>query len=958
MAMNFLKAMFGNYSKREVKRVQPIADKVLALEEKYEKMSESELKNQTALLKERLAAGETLDDILPDAFAACREASWRVLGMKHFPVQVIGGIVLHQGRIAEMKTGEGKTLVATLPAYLNALTGDGVHIVTVNDYLARRDSEWMGKLYKYLGLTVGLITHDLDNPLRKEAYAADITYGTNNELGFDYLRDNMVVYKEQKVQRGHAFGIVDEVDSILIDEARTPLIISGQGDKSTDLYEKADAFAKTLKIERFTELDAKEDLEEYYAENGIDYVVDEKQKTATLTQNGVKKAEEYFGLENLTDPDNLEIQHHVNQAIKANGVMKLDVDYVVKDDEVIIVDEFTGRLMYGRRFNEGLHQAIEAKEGVKVQSESKTLATITFQNYFRLYNKLSGMTGTGETESEEFQEIYKLDVVEIPTNKPVIRDDLPDSVFKTERGKFNAVIDQIAEVHEKGQPVLVGTISIEKSELLSKMLKRRGIAHNVLNAKQHEKEAEIIAQAGKFGAVTIATNMAGRGTDIILGGNAEYMAKASMRKQGYPEEMIEEATGYAETDDEEILEARKTFQDLNEKYKEEIKDEADRVREAGGLMIIGTERHESRRIDNQLRGRSGRQGDPGVSRFFLSTEDDLMRLFGGDRMRAMMERMNVEEDAPIENKMLTSIIESSQEKVELRNFGIRKDVLQYDDVLNRQREIIYGQRDQVLNGEDLHDTVLKMVSDSIDTSIKHYLPEGPRENWNYPSLIEYYKGWLITDEEKYKLDKDELEEMEAEEIGQHIIDDALEVFKANEELLPAETIREMERVYLLKAVDTHWMAHIDAMDQLKSGIRLRSYGQHDPVVEYRLEGFDMFDEMIENIREDTMKMMLIMPKRVYEIQKRQEAIEEARKAAEKQAAAAHQVMLNNGEEQPKVNPVQAALKREQVAKPTKTSGDGTDTANKTVRKGKKIGRNDPCPCGSGKKYKKCCGRDA
>ena len=958
MAMNFLKAMFGNYSKREVKRVQPIADKVLALEEKYEKMSESELKNQTALLKERLAAGETLDDILPDAFAACREASWRVLGMKHFPVQVIGGIVLHQGRIAEMKTGEGKTLVATLPAYLNALTGNGVHIVTVNDYLARRDSEWMGKLYKYLGLTVGLITHDLDNPLRKEAYAADITYGTNNELGFDYLRDNMVVYKEQKVQRGHAFGIVDEVDSILIDEARTPLIISGQGDKSTDLYEKADAFAKTLKIERFTELDAKEDLEEYYAENGIDYVVDEKQKTATLTQSGVKKAEEYFGLENLTDPDNLEIQHHVNQAIKANGVMKLDVDYVVKDDEVIIVDEFTGRLMYGRRFNEGLHQAIEAKEGVKVQSESKTLATITFQNYFRLYSKLSGMTGTGETESEEFQEIYKLDVVEIPTNKPVIRRDLPDSVFKTERGKFNAVIDQIAEVHEKGQPVLVGTISIEKSELLSKMLKRRGIAHNVLNAKQHEKEAEIIAQAGKFGAVTIATNMAGRGTDIILGGNAEYMAKASMRKQGYPEEMIEEATGYAETDDEEILEARKTFQDLNEKYKEEIKDEADRVREAGGLMIIGTERHESRRIDNQLRGRSGRQGDPGVSRFFLSTEDDLMRLFGGDRMRAMMERMNVEEDAPIENKMLTSIIESSQEKVELRNFGIRKDVLQYDDVLNRQREIIYGQRDQVLNGEDLHDTVLKMVSDSIDTSIKHYLPEGPRENWNYPSLIEYYKGWLITDEEKYKLDKDELEEMEAEEIGQHIIDDALEVFKANEELLPAETIREMERVYLLKAVDTHWMAHIDAMDQLKSGIRLRSYGQHDPVVEYRLEGFDMFDEMIENIREDTMKMMLIMPKRVYEIQKRQEAIEEARKAAEKQAAAAHQVMLNNGEEQPKANPVQAALKREQVAKPTKTSGDGTDTANKTVRKGKKIGRNDPCPCGSGKKYKKCCGRDA
>ncbi len=814
---NFLKAMFGNYSKREVKRVKPIADKVLALEEKYAAMSESELKNQTALLKERLANGETTDDILPDAFAACREASWRVLGMKHFPVQVIGGIVLHQGRIAEMKTGEGKTLVATLPAYLNALTGEGVHIVTVNDYLARRDSEWMGKLYKYMGLKVGLIVHDLDNDGRKTAYNADITYGTNNELGFDYLRDNMVVYKENKVQRGHAFAIVDEVDSILIDEARTPLIISGQGDKSTDLYERADRLAKTLKLERFTEIDSKQDMDEYYAENGIDYVVDEKQKTATLTQLGVKKAEEFFNIENLTDPENLTIQHHVNQAIKANGVMKLDVDYVVKEGEVIIVDEFTGRLMYGRRFNEGLHQAIEAKEGVKVQSESKTLATITFQNYFRLYQKLSGMTGTGQTESEEFQEIYKLDVVEIPTNKPVIRKDLPDLVYKTENGKFNAVIDQIVEVHQNGQPVLVGTISIEKSELLSKMLKRRGIQHNVLNAKQHDKEAEIIAQAGKFGAVTIATNMAGRGTDIILGGNAEYMAKSSMRKQGYPEELIEEATGYAETDNEEILEARKTFQELNEKYKEEIKDEAQQVRDAGGLMIIGTERHESRRIDNQLRGRSGRQGDPGVSRFFLSTEDDLMRLFGGDRMRAMMERMNVDEDTAIENKMLTNIIESSQEKVELRNFGIRKDVLQYDDVLNRQREIIYGQRDQVLDGEDLHETVLKMLSDTIDTSIAHYLPEGPKENWNYPSLVEYYKDWIITDTEKYKLDLDDLEEMEADEIGQMIKDDALAIFAENEKIVPPETIREMERVYLLKSVDTHWMDHIDAMDQLKAG---------------------------------------------------------------------------------------------------------------------------------------------
>ncbi len=956
--MNFLKAMFGNYSKREVKRVQPICDKVLALEDKYAAMSESELKNQTALLKERLANGETTDDILPDAFATCREAGWRVLGMKHFPVQVIGGIVLHQGRIAEMKTGEGKTLVATLPAYLNALTGEGVHIVTVNDYLARRDSEWMGKLYRYLGLSVGLITHDLENSKRKEAYAADITYGTNNELGFDYLRDNMVVYKEQKVQRPHAFAIVDEVDSILIDEARTPLIISGKGDKSTDLYQKADSLAKTLKIQRFAELDAKEDMEEYYEQNGIDYVVDEKQKTATLTQGGVKKAEEFFGIENLTDPENLTIQHHVNQAIKANGVMKLDVDYVVKDGEIIIVDEFTGRLMYGRRFNEGLHQAIEAKEGVKVQSESKTLATITFQNYFRLYKKLSGMTGTAQTESEEFQEIYKLDVVEIPTNKPVLRKDLPDSVYKTENGKFNAVIDAIAEAHDKGQPVLVGTISIEKSEILSKMLKRRGIKHNVLNAKQHEKEAEIVAQAGKLGAVTIATNMAGRGTDIILGGNAEYMAKASMRKQNVPEELIEEATGYAETDDEEIINARKLFRELNDKYKEEIKDEAEKVREAGGLFIMGTERHESRRIDNQLRGRAGRQGDPGMSRFFLSTEDDLMRLFGGDRMKMMMERMNVDEDTPIENKMLSGIIESSQEKVEMRNFGIRKDVLQYDDVMNKQREIIYKQRDQVLDGEDIHDVVLKMIESTIDISIKHYLPDGPHENWNLQSLKDYYKGWIISDESRYDIDLDELEEMESDEIKQMLIDDALALYKENEELLPEETMREMERVYLLKSVDTHWMDHIDNMDQLKSGIRLRSYGQHDPVVEYRLEGFDMFDEMIANIHEDTVKLMLIMPKRVAEIQKRQEAIEAAKAAAAKQAAAAHQVVLNNkDDEKPRPNAVQAALKREQVAKPTQTSGDGTDTANKTVRKGKKVGRNDPCPCGSGKKYKKCCGRD-
>ena len=950
--MNPLKALFGNYSKREVKRVQPIADQVLALEEKYAAMSESELKAQTALLKERLANGETTDDILPDAFAVCREASSRVLGMKHFPVQVIGGIVLHQGRIAEMKTGEGKTLVATLPAYLNGLTGEGVHIVTVNDYLARRDSEWMGKLYRYLGLTVGLIVHDMDPQEKQEAYNADITYGTNNELGFDYLRDNMVVYKENKVQRGHAFAIVDEVDSILIDEARTPLIISGKGDKSTELYTQANRFAKTLTVKRFTELDSKEDMESYYAENGIDYVVDEKAKTATLTQSGVKKAEAFFNIENLTDPENLTIQHHVNQAIRANGIMKRDVDYVIKDGEIIIVDEFTGRLMYGRRYNEGLHQAIEAKEGVKVQNESKTLATITFQNYFRLYRKLSGMTGTAQTEATEFQEIYKLDVVEIPTNKPLARVDLPDSIYRTENGKFMAVIRQIIEAHEIGQPVLVGTISIEKSELLSKMLKKQGIKHNVLNAKQHEKEAEIIAQAGKFGAVTIATNMAGRGTDIILGGNAEYLAKASMRKQGIPDELIAEATGFAETDDEEILEARKIFADLNSKYSDEIKEEADRVREAGGLFIIGTERHESRRIDNQLRGRAGRQGDPGKSRFFLSTEDDLMRLFGGDRMRMMLDRLNVDEDMPIENKMLTNIIESSQEKVEMRNFGIRKDVLQYDDVLNRQREIIYTQRDQVLDGENLHDTIIKMVEDNVDEAVKRFLPDEIRDNWNVAGLIDTYADWAITDRSKYKFSQSDLEVIEPEEIKNMIIEDALNIYAENEKLLPEETIREMERVYLLRSVDTYWMEHIDNMEQLKAGIHLRSYGQHDPVVEYRLEGFDMFDEMIAAIREDTIKLMLTQPRRVYEQQKRREAIAAAKRLAAQRAAGAA-----GSKDEDNSDVVANALKREQVAKPTATSGDGTDTANKTIRKGKKVGRNDPCPCGSGKKYKKCCGRD-
>ncbi len=973
--MGFLKALFGNYSKKELKRVKPIMESVLALEDKYKAMTEAELKDQTNVLKERLAKGETTNDILPDAFAVCREASDRVLGMRHYPVQVIGGIVLHQGRIAEMRTGEGKTLVATLPAYLNGLTGEGVHVVTVNDYLATRDSEWMGKLYSYLGLTVGLITHDLDSESRKKAYAADITYGTNNELGFDYLRDNMVVYKDRKVQRGHTFAIVDEVDSILIDEARTPLIISGQGDKSTDLYEKSDKLARTLKCEKFAEIDAKEDKEEYYKENDIDYVVDEKAKTATLTQNGVKKVEAFFDVENLTDPDNLTIQHHVNQAIKAHGTMRLDIDYVVKDGEVIIVDEFTGRLMYGRRYNEGLHQAIEAKEGVKIENESKTLATITFQNYFRLYKKLSGMTGTAMTEEAEFGEIYELDIIEIPTNRPVQRIDEPDLIFKNEKGKFNAVIDDIIECHEKGQPVLVGTISIEKSELLSSMLKRRGIKHNVLNAKQHEKEAEIVAQAGKKGAVTIATNMAGRGTDIILGGNAEFLALSEMRKQGFDEELISQATSYGETDDQEILNARETFRELNQKYKDELKDEAEEVRKAGGLYIIGTERHESRRIDNQLRGRSGRQGDPGKSRFYLSTDDDLMRLFGGERMEAVMTRLNTPEDMPIENKMLSSIIESSQQKVEGRNFAIRKNVLQYDDVMNKQREIIYSQRDQVLNGEDIKDVVVKMINENIEETVKLYCDDNIlREQWNVGSLKDYYTGWVI-DEDDDCLDftLDELADMDNKKIVEILQNKASERYEENEKLLPEETMREMERVYLLKSVDTYWMQHIDDMDNLKQGIRLRAYGQKDPVVEYRLEGFDMFDQMIDSIRENTAKLCLSAPKKIAEIQSRQiaemerakairaeriKALQEAKEKAISQGESADEIEKEIAEEEQEGENPSVVIKREQMANPTSTSGGSSDEKpNTTVRNKKKVGRNDPCPCGSGKKYKKCCGKD-
>ncbi len=909
--MGLMKALFGDYSKREVKRVRPLCDKVLALEDTYRAMSEEELRGQTAKLKARLAAGETTDDILPDAFAVCREASTRVLGMSHFPVQIIGGIILHQGRIAEMKTGEGKTLVATLPAYLNALTGEGVHIVTVNDYLARRDSEWMGKVYRYLGLSVGLITHDLPNKERREAYAADITYGTNNELGFDYLRDNMVIYKEGKVQRGHAFAIVDEVDSILIDEARTPLIISGQGDKSTDLYARADAFAKTLTAYRIKEMDAKEEQDDIDG----DYIVDEKARTATLVQSGVKKAESFFGVDNLMDPENVTLLHHINQAIKARGVMKRDVDYVVKDGQVLIVDEFTGRIMFGRRYNEGLHQAIEAKEGVKVERESKTLATITFQNFFRLYKKLSGMTGTAMTEETEFQQIYRLDVVEIPTNRPMIRQDLPDQVYKTEQGKFRAVIRQIEECHQKQQPVLVGTISIEKSEQLSKMLKARGIPHEVLNAKQHEREAEIVAQAGKIGAVTIATNMAGRGTDIMLGGNAEYLAKSEMRRMGIPEELIVESTAFGETDDEEILNARRTFEELNQKYKEQIRPEADAVRAAGGLFILGTERHESRRIDNQLRGRAGRQGDPGASRFYLSLEDDLMRLFGGDRLNAMMEALRVDEDTPIENAMLTRTIESAQRRVEERNFGIRRDVLQYDDVMNRQREIIYAQRDRVLAGDNLHESIVSMVKESIEGNVALYTTGEEHSEWNLGGLREYYHGWLTTDDD-FRYTDQQLEDLERDELTAILTERAMKIYDAKEAQYGDRLMRELERVVLLRTVDRYWMDHIDNMDELRRGIHLRAYGQKDPVVVYRVEGFEMFDQMIASIREDTARGILLAQIRT--------------------------------EEEPK---------RVQVAKETGTSGGDGTAQNRTVRRtaAQKVGRNDPCPCGSGKKYKKCCG---
>ena len=905
--MGLFNALFGNYSQKEIKRIMPLQQKVLDLEPEYKALSDEQLRAKTEEFKNRLSCGETLDDILPEAFAACREAGDRVLGMRHFPVQILGGIILHQGRIAEMKTGEGKTLVATLPAYLNALSGKGVHIVTVNDYLAKRDSEWMGKLYKFMGLTVGLIVHGMNKQEKQEAYKADITYCTNNELGFDYLRDNMVIYKNEKVQREHNFAIVDEVDSILVDEARTPLIISGQSDKSTDLYTAANRFAKSLKMVKVKEMNDKESDET--ANYDGDYVVDEKAKSATLTPDGVRKAEEYFDIENLNDSENIAIAHHINQAIRAHGIMKRDVDYVVKDGEVIIVDEFTGRLMYGRRYNEGLHQAIEAKEGVKVAKESKTLATITFQNFFRLYNKLSGMTGTAMTEEAEFQQIYKLDVIEIPTNKPIARIDENDVVYKTEKAKFEAVIEKIIEANKKGQPVLVGTVTIEKSELLSAMLKRKGVKHNVLNAKHHEKEAEIIAQAGKLGAVTIATNMAGRGTDIMLGGNAEYLAKSALRHDGLSEEMIIEATGFAETTDEEILAARDKYTEYYNKFKEEIAPEAEAVRNAGGLCIIGTERHDSRRIDNQLRGRAGRQGDNGNTQFFVSLEDDLMRLFGGERISTIMDTMRVDENTPLESGMLSKTIESAQKKKEGMNFAIRKNTLQYDDVMNKQREIIYTQRNKVLNGEDIKDTVIKMIEQTIDSYCSIFLSDAIHDNWDLKGLRDYFLGWITTPEDLH-FTPEELGDTSKEEVAQMLKDRANEIYEARENEFGHDMMREIERVMLLRSVDTNWMDHIDAMDQLRQGIGLRAYGQHDPVIEYRNDSYDMFEGMTDTIREQTAKLVL-------------------------------SVRVRKDEE----------VKREKVANET---GEGKP---QTVKGKGVVGKNALCPCGSGKKYKRCCGKD-
>ena len=912
--------LFKTYSERQLKKIDKIVKLIEALAPKYEAMSDEELSATTGVLKARLANGETLDDILPDAFAAIREADDRVLGKRPFRVQLIGGIILHQGRIAEMKTGEGKTLVATMPAYLNALSGKGVHVVTVNDYLARRDSEEMGRVYEFMGLTTGLIVHGLSLYEKQASYNADITYGTNNEFGFDYLRDNMVVYKERTVQRGHNFAIVDEVDSILVDEARTPLIISGQGTKSTEMYDRADMLARRLRKFVIKEMDSKENYDDIDA----DYIVDEKANNAVLTPSGTAKAEEFFGIENLSDPENSEIAHHINQAIRAHGIMKRDVDYVVNQNGVMIVDAFTGRIMPGRRYSNGLHQAIEAKEGVKIENENKTVATITFQNYFRMYSKLSGMTGTALTEESEFREIYSLDVIEIPTNRPMIRKDHNDVVYKTVKGKYDAIVRQVLECHEKGQPVLVGTVSIEKSEELSRRLKREGIEHTVLNAKHHEREAEIVAQAGKFGAVTISTNMAGRGTDIMLGGNPEYMAKREMRRMEIDEDLIALATGTSDTDDEAVLGARNTFKELYEKFKEEIAPEAQKVREAGGLFILGTERHESRRIDNQLRGRSGRQGDPGESRFFISFEDDLMRLFGSektiDKMVNMVNAIGLPEDEPIDAKILSNTIESAQKRIEDQNFKRRKYVLSYDDVMNQQRNIIYSQRNSVLNGDDISETITKMIEATIVENVGAYLNGDDRTLWDFVGLRELYKG-LITFPEDFNYDEKELKKLKIDDVANMLYDRAIEIYHSKEDLFGAEKFREIERAILLQNVDYNWMEHIDAMDDLKDTIRLQAYAQRDPVNEYRLQGADMFDAMIADIRDKTVRMVLSVFPNVSEVQ------------------------------------------RVQVAKPISEGFDGDiERKPKKVTIAKKteeaVGRNDLCPCGSGKKYKKCCGSPA
>ena len=906
---SFFAKIFGSYSDRELKRIEPLVDKIEALDEDMQRLSDEELQYKTVEFKERLNKGETIDDILPEAYAVVRETSFRVLGMKHFRVQLMGGIILHQGRISEMKTGEGKTLVATLPAYLNGLTGKGVHIVTVNDYLAKRDKEWMGKVYEFLGLNVGCIVHGMDNSQRKEAYNCDITYGTNNEFGFDYLRDNMVIYKEEMVQRKLYYAIVDEVDSILIDEARTPLIISGQGQQSTKLYETADSFVRTLTgriIDPKEEKTDPFDFDREIKEEVVDFIIDEKARSCTLTEKGTRKAESFFGLENLAEIENMEIAHHINQALKARNIMKRDIDYVVKDGEVIIVDEFTGRLMQGRRYSEGLHQAIEAKEGLNVKSESKTLATITFQNYFRMYEKLAGMTGTAKTEESEFREIYGMDVVEIPTNMPVIREDLPDSVYKNEEAKFRAIVEEIKASHSKGQPVLVGTISIEKSELLSKMLKKERIPHEVLNAKHHEREAEIVAQAGRFGAVTIATNMAGRGTDIVLGGNPEYLAKLDLKKKGYDDEIIGLVDSLTETDDEEVLQAKEEYKKLYEQHKKETDKNAEDVIKAGGLHIIGTERHESRRIDNQLRGRSGRQGDPGSSRFYISLEDDLMRLFGGERIKDVVDGLNMPDDEPLEHNLLTKSIENAQRKVEGNNFAIRKHVLQYDDVMNKQREVIYGERRKVLEGENLKEHILGMVKNIIEEAVEMYTRQSKYpEEWDLTGLENYLENLFLP---KGVLKIDDIESLDKETLVEILYDIGKDTYKLKEEEIGEEMFREIERVILLQVVDSKWMDHIDAMDQLRQGIGLRAYGQENPVRAYQIEGFDMFEEMNHSIQEDTVRYL-------YHVE-----------SPEK-------------------------MKRKRVAKPISTDRE----PQKTIVKGRKIGRNEPCPCGSGKKYKKCCG---